>query len=131
MPQFNQPLVSIITVVYNNSTHIRGAIESVLSQDYPRIEHIVIDGGSTDGTVKIIEEKLSHISNPITLSILGCVVNGPGEAKYSNIGIAGGGKKYNQVYIDGKQHHRMKQTNFINHVVELVEEYIKNGIKEK
>ena len=82
-------------------------------------------------TVKIIEEKLSHISNPITLSILGCVVNGPGEAKYSNIGITGGGKKYNQVYIDGKQHHRMKQTNFINHVVELVEEYIKNGIKEK
>jgi len=56
MPQYNQPLVSIITVVYNNSTHIRGAIESVLSQDYPRIEHIVIDGGSTDGTVKIIEE---------------------------------------------------------------------------
>ncbi|MBT7755414.1 MAG: glycosyltransferase [Candidatus Magasanikbacteria bacterium] len=56
MPQYNQPLVSIITVVYNNSTHIRGAIESVFSQDYPRIEHIVIDGGSTDGTVKIIEE---------------------------------------------------------------------------
>ena len=57
MPQFNQPLVSIITVVYNNSKHIRGAIESVLSQDYPRIEHIVIDGGSTDGTKEFLESK--------------------------------------------------------------------------
>ena len=51
MSQFNLPLVSIITVVYNNSKHIRGAIESVFSQDYPRIEHVVIDGCSTDGTV--------------------------------------------------------------------------------
>ena len=82
-------------------------------------------------TVKIIEEKLSHISDPITLSILGCVVNGPGEAKETNIGIAGGSSNYNQVYIDGKPHHRMKQTNLVNHVVELVEEYAKNGIKAK
>ena len=56
MQQFNQPLVSIITVVYNNSKHIRAAIESILSQDYSKIEHIVIDGGSTDGTIEIIEE---------------------------------------------------------------------------
>ena len=62
MPQFNQPLVSIITVVYNNSKHIRGAIESVLSQDYPRIEHVVIDGCSKDGTVEIIEEFGDKIS---------------------------------------------------------------------
>ena len=62
MQQFNQPLVSIITVVYNNSKHIRDAIESVLSQDYSRIEHIVIDGGSTDGTVDIIEEYVNKIS---------------------------------------------------------------------
>ena len=62
MPQFNQPLVSIITVVYNNSKHIRAAIESVLSQDYSKIEHIVIDGGSTDGTIEIIEEYGDKIS---------------------------------------------------------------------
>ena len=49
----------------------------------------------------------------------------------SNIGIAGGSSNYNQVYIDGKPHHRMKQTNLVNHVVELVEEYAKNGIKAK
>ena len=58
------------------------------------------------------------------------MVNGPGEAKHSNIGIAGGGKDYNQVYIDGIANHRMKQSNFVNHVVELVEEYVKNGIKK-
>lgn len=50
------PRVSIITIVYNNVQHIRDAIESVLSQDYPGIEYLVIDGGSTDGTVEIIKE---------------------------------------------------------------------------
>ena len=82
-------------------------------------------------TVNILEKRLSHIKNSITLSIIGCVVNGPGEAKETNIGISGGSSNYNQVYIDGKPHHRMKQTNLVNHVVELVEEYVKNGIKAK
>ena len=62
MPNFNQPLVSIITVVFNNDEYIRDAIESVLSQDYSRIEHIVIDGGSTDGTIGIIKEYSDNIS---------------------------------------------------------------------
>ena len=62
MSQICQPLVSIVTVVYNNSKNIRDAIESVLSQDYSRIEYIVIDGGSTDGTVDIIEEYINKIS---------------------------------------------------------------------
>jgi len=62
MPNFNQPLVSIITVVFNNDEYIRDAIESVLSQDYSRIEHIVIDGGSTDGTIDIIKEYSDKIS---------------------------------------------------------------------
>ena len=62
MPNFNQPLVSIITVVYNNDKYIRDAIESVLSQDYSRIEHIVIDGGSTDVTIDIIKEYRDEIS---------------------------------------------------------------------
>ena len=62
MPIINQPLVSIITVVYNNDDYIRDAIESVLSQDYSRIEHIVIDGGSTDGTIDIIKEYSDKIS---------------------------------------------------------------------
>ncbi|MES9899865.1 MAG: glycosyltransferase family 2 protein [Sedimenticola sp.] len=58
----DQPLVSIITVVYNNSMHVRDAIQSVLSQDYPYIEYVVIDGGSTDGTVEVIEEYRGQIS---------------------------------------------------------------------
>jgi len=56
------PLVSIITVVYNNSSYIQDTILSVLSQDYEKIEYIVIDGGSKDGTVEIIEEFRDQIS---------------------------------------------------------------------
>ena len=76
-------------------------------------------------TVKIIEEKLSHIEEAISLSIIGCVVNGPGEAKETNIGVTGGGKNFHQIYIDGNISHRMEQKDFINHVVGLVEEYAK------
>ena len=74
-------------------------------------------------TVKIIEEKLSHIKETISLSIIGCVVNGPGEARETNIGITGGGKKFHQIYIDGNVSHRMEQKDFINHIINLVEEY--------
>ena len=74
-------------------------------------------------TVKIIEEKLSHIKETISVSIIGCVVNGPGEARETNIGITGGGKKFHQIYIDGNISHRMEQKDFINHVINLVEEY--------
>jgi len=74
-------------------------------------------------TVKIIEEKLSHIKEAVSLSIIGCVVNGPGEAKETNIGVTGGGKDFHQIYIDGSISHRMEQKDFINHVVDLVEDY--------
>ena len=56
------PLVSIITVVYNNAQYIKDSIQSVLSQNYPLLEYLVIDGGSTDGTVEIIEEYQNQIS---------------------------------------------------------------------
>ncbi len=62
----DQLMVSIITVVYNNAKHVRDAIQSVLSQDYPYIEYVIIDGGSTDGTVEIIEEYRDQI--PVFLS---------------------------------------------------------------
>ena len=54
-------------------------------------------------TVKLLEEKLSHIKTPITLSIIGCVVNGPGEASMTDIGITGGGKGNNMLYLSGIQ----------------------------
>ena len=72
-------------------------------------------------TVKILEEKLSHIKTPITLSIIGCVVNGPGEAAYTDIGITGGGKGNNMLYIKGLQTEKVINNNIISRVVELVE----------
>jgi len=72
-------------------------------------------------TVKILEERLSHITTPITLSIIGCVVNGPGEARETDIGLTGGGKGTHQIYLGGLPNHRLKDEGIIQHIVELVE----------
>ena len=56
-------------------------------------------------TVKILEQKLSHIKEPLTISIIGCVVNGPGEALKSEIGLTGGGNDTNMVYLSGVADH--------------------------
>lgn len=74
-------------------------------------------------TVEEIEKRLSHISTPLTLSIIGCVVNGPGEALMTDIGLTGGGKGTHQMYIGGKTAHRIKEgdVSIIDHVVEMVE----------
>ena len=73
-------------------------------------------------TVKILEERLSHITTPITLSIIGCVVNGPGEARETDIGLTGGGKGTHQIYLGGLPNHRLKDEGIITHIVGLVEE---------
>jgi len=73
-------------------------------------------------TVKILEEKLSHIKEPITLSIIGCVVNGPGEAAQTQIGLTGGGKNEHMMYISGLPHHKVATNKMIDEVVNLVEE---------
>ena len=72
-------------------------------------------------TVKILEEKLSHIKAPITLSIIGCVVNGPGEAAFTDIGLTGGGKGNNMLYLSGVQSERVLTGEIINKVVSEVE----------
>ena len=72
-------------------------------------------------TVKILEEKLSHIKTPITLSIIGCVVNGPGEAALTDIGITGGGKGNNMLYLSGVQSEKVLTGEIINKVVSEVE----------
>ncbi len=72
-------------------------------------------------TVKILEEKLSHIKEPITLSIIGCVVNGPGEAAQTQIGLTGGGKGDHMMYISGLPHHKVPSNKIIEEVVSLVE----------
>ena len=73
-------------------------------------------------TVKILEEKLSHIKTPITLSIIGCVVNGPGEAAMTDIGITGGGKGSNMLYLSGIQSKKVLTKDIISKVVSIVEE---------
>ena len=72
-------------------------------------------------TVKILEEKLSHIKTPITLSIIGCVVNGPGEAAMTDIGITGGGKGNNMLYLSGIQNEKVLTKDIIEKVVTEVE----------
>jgi (E)-4-hydroxy-3-methylbut-2-enyl-diphosphate synthase len=72
-------------------------------------------------TVKILEEKLAHITTPITLSIIGCVVNGPGEAAMTDIGITGGGKGNNMLYLSGIQTEKVLTEEIISEVVSQVE----------
>ena len=73
-------------------------------------------------TVKTLEKKLSHIKKPITLSIIGCVVNGPGEAAQTEIGLTGGGQDSNLLYLSGIPHTKVASTKIIDKVVELVEQ---------
>ena len=72
-------------------------------------------------TVSILEEKLAHIRTPMSLSIIGCVVNGPGEALMTDIGFTGGGAGSGLVYLSGLQDHKLNNDKLIDHVVELVE----------
>jgi (E)-4-hydroxy-3-methylbut-2-enyl-diphosphate synthase len=73
-------------------------------------------------TVEILERKLEHIKTPMSLSIIGCVVNGPGEALMTDVGFTGGGAGNGMVYWAGKQDHRIENTKMIDHIVELVEQ---------
>ena len=72
-------------------------------------------------TVGIIEQRLAHIHTPISLSIIGCVVNGPGEALMTDVGFTGGGAGSGMVYVAGKQDHKLDNARMIDHIVDLVE----------
>ena len=76
-------------------------------------------------TVKILEKKLAHIKSPITLSIIGCVVNGPGEAAQTQIGLTGGGQDNNLLYLSGIPHEKVPSSEIINRIVKLVEDKVK------
>ena len=76
-------------------------------------------------TVKKLEEKLSHIKKPINLSIIGCVVNGPGEAAQTEIGLTGGGQDNNLLYLSGIPHSKVASSKIIDEVVRLVEAKVK------
>jgi len=72
-------------------------------------------------TVEVLEERLAHITTPMTLSIIGCVVNGPGEARETDVGLTGGGNGNHMVYLAGAADHKIEDEGLIDHIVDLVE----------
>ena len=72
-------------------------------------------------TVEILEQRLAHIQTPLTLSVIGCVVNGPGEARQTDVGLTGGGAGHHQVYLNGVSDHRIDEADLVDHIVGLVE----------
>src|ERR1700720_3116397 len=72
-------------------------------------------------TVEALEKRIAHITTPMTVSVIGCVVNGPGEARETDIGFTGGGNGTHQVYIAGIPAHRLKDESIVDHLVDLVE----------
>ncbi|MBA4011180.1 MAG: 4-hydroxy-3-methylbut-2-en-1-yl diphosphate synthase [Phenylobacterium sp.] len=78
-------------------------------------------GFNVIATVEALEQRLAHIATPMSLSIIGCVVNGPGEALMTDVGFTGGGKGAGMVYLAGKPDHKMDNARMVDHIVELVE----------
>jgi len=72
-------------------------------------------------TVELLETRLAHITTPLTLSVLGCVVNGPGEARETDIGLTGGGNGRHMVYLSGVTDHHVADADIVDHIVALVE----------
>ena len=72
-------------------------------------------------TVETLEDRLAHIAEPISLSIIGCVVNGPGEAALTDLGFTGGGKESGKMFVSGRADHNVSNVDMIEHIVELVE----------
>jgi (E)-4-hydroxy-3-methylbut-2-enyl-diphosphate synthase len=75
-------------------------------------------------TVRELEQRLAHITHPVTMSIVGCVVNGPGEARETDIGFTGGGQDQGMVYIQGRPDHKLPHAEMIDHLVQLVEDRV-------
>jgi (E)-4-hydroxy-3-methylbut-2-enyl-diphosphate synthase len=75
-------------------------------------------------TVQEVEERLQHITDSITVSIIGCVVNGPGEAKQTDIGLTGGGKGNHQIYVNGITDHIIRNQNVADYIVNFVQNKI-------
>ena len=71
-------------------------------------------------TVERLEKRLAHITTPMTLSVIGCVVIGPGEARETDIGLTGGGSGH-QIYLNGEKHHVLREGDIVDHLVALVE----------
>jgi (E)-4-hydroxy-3-methylbut-2-enyl-diphosphate synthase len=73
-------------------------------------------------TVEALEQRVAHITTPMTVSVIGCVVNGPGEARETDIGFTGGGHGTHQIYVAGVPHHRLKDAGIVEHLAQLIEQ---------
>ena len=73
-------------------------------------------------TVELLEKRLAHITTPLSVSVIGCVVNGPGEATMTDIGLTGGGRGTHQIYVGGLPDHRLKDEDIVEHLVKMIED---------
>lgn len=80
-------------------------------------------------TVEAVEKRVEHIKTPLTVSILGCVVNGLGEAAHTQIGITGGGGKRHNVYINGQPNHKVSSEDLVDHIVALIEKQVAQNVR--
>jgi (E)-4-hydroxy-3-methylbut-2-enyl-diphosphate synthase len=80
-------------------------------------------------TVEAVEKRVEHIKTPLTVSILGCVVNGLGEAAHTQIGITGGGGERHNVYIDGQPNHKVSSEDLVDHIVALIEKQVAQNVR--
>ena len=79
-------------------------------------------GYDVQKTVEALENRLSHIIKPISVAVMGCVVNGPGEASHTDFGICGGGGDENMLYIQGTPAYKVKNENIIEELIKLIEQ---------
>ena len=82
-------------------------------------------------TVEEVEKRIQHIKTPLDVSILGCVVNGLGEAAHTTIGITGGGNQRHNVYLDGKPSHKVTSDELVDHIVSLIEQKVEQKVKDR
>ena len=78
-------------------------------------------GYNVQQTVEELEKRLAHITKPLTLAVMGCVVNGPGESAHADFGVCGGKGGENMIYVGGKPDHKVKSENIVDELVRLVE----------
>ena len=120
----------VVLLLHGVLTEARGIVPSVRrigaaaaagSKDLDAVPLLLTTQDQVIKTVELLEERLAHITTPMTLSVIGCVVNGPGEARETDIGFTGGGNNTHQIYLSGAQAHRLKDQSIVDHLVELVE----------
>ena len=78
-------------------------------------------------TVTALEERIAHITTPMTVSLIGCVVNGPGEAQMTDIGLTGGGNNTHLIYLNGVQNNRIKNQDIVDYLVDIIEKKASGG----